>query len=443
MKRILRKRVLLLGCICSLLLSGCGIRFPVLVPDNQSVSKFLNSFLSDQKGVSGSYTLTYTLQSGKKETETSVSGRFVGSVDGLSQVTANDDAYYYDSRQDLLYEQSADVSAVYSDGHRSLDKDWWSKQLQVGNFKYGGTSEYKANGKAKKVFVLDKTYSGDDLKGLLSHLHIRLPGSLETAKSDMTVSLFLNRYTGQLYEVSVQTADTGRPVQVLSSGKQPAQLSSFSMVFTASDYGKQSVTLPKKLRKLEVSEFPSRLDASSLGEHGSVQDGVLFSEDGSFAVSFDGHRVFDTVEAGENGTLAITSSQMLTGEPHAALSFVTGLNAYDSAKLDAQTALAYYGDHGFAEIQVDERPVQTSVDDYGGYYYGRQYTETEFNYVAQEYAAYIGLTDTLSLKCTLSGMTDRGVNGVINDAYFRSLLSCISIENLKEDELDGTQGDRK
>ena len=432
----MRKRLLAALCVCVLSLSGCGIRFPVLVPDNQSVAKFLSGFLSDQDGVSGSYTLSYVLSDEVKEKQdvTEREGTFQGNRKGISSIVSDDAAYYYDVKKKLLYEQTKDAIAVYSDGDRALDLDWWKDQLSVGNFKYGGKTDYKVGSDQKSVFLLDKTYSGDELASLLSHLHISFPGTVEAAKSDMVVTLYLDRFTGRLYSLSVVHAETGKPVTVIGSKNKKQILSEFHLEFLFSDYDVMNVKIPKEFQKIEPEGFPARLDASSMGSSGSVKDDVLVSEDGSFSATFGEHRVFDTLTAGESGTLVITSSQELVGAPEVTLSFVTGLNAYDSVREDAKAALSYYDSNGLSEILVDQDVMQTSVSGSGGsypvYYYGQQYTETEFNYVFQEYVAYVALTDTVSLKCVLSGMTDRGVNGVINDAYFQSVLSCIAIEEL-------------
>lgn len=426
----MKKRLLLLF-LCGLFLTGCRFSMPVLVPDNKTVTTLVSSYVSDRDSVKGSFSLSYELQTGKKFEPYVYKGSFTGHRDGLSGFQIKHEKqvsdYYYDVSGDLLYEVCGDVSHKYEDGGQALDVTWFQDQLDVGGFKYSG--EMKRDGKT--MFVLDRTYSDEGLSELLAHLHIPLPGTVQTSRCDMTVTLYLDRYTGELLEVMVQGSDTGNPVKVLSDNHVESKLLNFELQFRLDFSHVSDVQLPGSCKDLDSEEFPARLFAGSAGTSGFVKDGCLLSEDGNWLLQYGKHKVFDTIVPQEDGSLLVTPSEVLTGEPSLSLSYVSGLNAYDSAKIDAKEAFDYYDKHGFAEIHVDLNPVQFVVDGYPAYYFGSQYTETEFSYVYQSYSAYIELADDLYVKCVLYGMTDRGVNGALNDTYLRSVLSALSISQVE------------
>lgn len=430
MKRVFRMFFVL--CLCVLTLCGCSFRLPVLVPDNKTVTNLLSDFLSDQDCASGSYEMSYSLRVEDKTTDYAYSGVVSGSRDRISYLSVKrkdggEADYYFDVSKDLLYRVSDDSSETYSSGSQAVDAAWFQDQLDVGGFKYSG----KTRREGKGVFLLDRTYSGTALSDLIAHLHVPLPGTVQTSDSDMSVELGLDRFTGRLYSVSVKSSDTGRAVRVVSDNGVKSELLSFSFELVLDSYGDQHVVLPGSCGDLEPLELPVSLYAGRAGTAGFVKDDCLISEDGLWILQYGEHPVFDDICPQDDGSLRVAPSEALTGDPSLLISYQSGLGAYDSAVSDSAQALDYYGKHGFSEIHVDTDVVQFSVDGYPAYYFSEQYTETEFSYVYQAYTAYVELSDDLSLKFVLSGMTDRGSNSMLNDMYLRSVLDAVSIDRVK------------
>lgn len=340
-----------LFCIC--FLTGCSVRIPAFVPDDENVLALAKAAISDMDDIlvsasglmvyesdSGYLIQCYTNQyvgelsdvlCGTEQLETDI----VDSIesDTLSfttwepsdAVSVSNLTWYLDTKKDAYYQkQDAEKWTGYTFGTQILDIDWWQEQLE--NFKYGGKSDGD--------LLLEATYSGTDLEKLYQHMGVSLQADFSA--SDVNVTLYLDRWFGTLKQIQIQLSDTGSRMQTVIDDVSYQVMNSTFLFEVAKQSDvlvrTEEVLIPDDALEVELAEPSSgmlRANTQVISEKQGLSLGNLYYVNVEPTESFD-EISYDT----ETYQIHVSSSSELDGQPEMTISLLDGVDAYSYAKTD-------------------------------------------------------------------------------------------------------------
>lgn len=425
--------VISLVLLCSILFTGCSVRIPVITPDDKNVSALVSDYMANISDVSVDFKGSMKFEStSKPEHVVTKTGSISGDIGDVLYGTFSSENvennkthnssvdWYLNSKSDIFYENVDSSDWIgYKDGSKVYDFSWWHDIVADINLKYSG--EVSLDG--SKVLLLDRTYSGSDLEMLLRHLHISWNADL--SQSDMTLSIYADRWTGKPIKIVVSFAESGMPIVVNNDGVNE-KLVDFNYTF---DFNMSSndVKLPDIKSDSELIDYVG----SAIGATSITSDGLSL---GNYQVQFEKDDVFDDVSVEyQSAVIDVKSSLSVTGLPDVHVFVKNGLDAYSVISSDKKSTYDFYKASELSEIVVSDI-TQFSLDNREAYMYSFYYTDVDNNFNSTSYEMCVALDDNTYVKVFMTSVTDRGVNTMLTDEYANSIISQLSISGGNDNE---------
>lgn len=455
-----QKRFVAMLCVLSsvFMLSGCAMHVPVIIPDDENVLSLSSSVVKDLSSLNVSvdgimlygtdtkgYQVTYkgslsgdtsdvlsgkmhmekASATSKKDSDWEVAVNKSDNITVSDDVLSNDIEWYRDTKKDAYYEKQTETKWTgYLNGSSVMDISWWQDQLKENTaFKYGGKAKSSND---KSCYLLEATYSGDDVVSLMQHLGIRQNVSATT--SDLHVNVYVNKWSGMPVDVEISASDTGSQIMI-SDDDVSNKLAMFHFRLLFSDDAASDVSIPKDVSSLELVEPTNQIlmtDSAEIDEKKGLRLHDMY-------VNVTKSDVFNTIKYDtDKNLISVTSDTKLDGQPSMSVSLMDNGDAYLTAVSDRDAIPDFYNSLGLSELYVSPDVLQTTIDGCPAYVYHAQYTDAENGFVNTNYFAYIMLSESSFAKVVISSMVDPGVDVVLTDGYANSMLSQITV--VKEDD---------
>lgn len=455
-----QKRFVAMLCVLSsvCMLSGCAMHVPVIIPDDENVLSLSSSVVkdlsslnvrvdgimlygTDTKGyqvtykgslsgdtsdvLSGKMHMEKASATSKKDSDWEVAVNQSDNITVSDDVVSNDTEWYRDTKKDAYYEKQTETKWIgYSNGSSVMDIAWWQDQLKENTaFKYGGKAKSSND---KSCYLLEATYSGDDVVSLMQHLGIRQNVSATT--SDLHVNVYVNKWSGMPVDVEISASDTGSQIMI-SDDDVLNKLSMFHFRLLFSDDKVSDVSIPNDVASLDLVEPTNQIlmtDSAEIDEKKGLRLHDMY-------VNVTKSDVFNTIKYDtDKNLISVTSDTKLDGQPSMSVSLMDNGDAYLTAVSDKDAIPDFYNSLGLSELYVSPDVLQTVIDGCSAYVYHAQYTDAENGFVNTNYFAYIMLSESSFAKAVISSMVDPGVDVVLTDGYANSMLSQITV--VKGDE---------
>lgn len=427
--------------LCCLSLTGCSFHMPVFVPDDENVIALGKAVVSDIDAMtmtthglivyasdSGYRIQRYTQETngklsdvlhGSRKLETDVTDQAQDVSFDTWQPSKNASSetieWYLNGKKDAYYQKKNTEKWIgYTSGKSIVDSDWWEHQFDNSAIKYGGISD--------GCLILEATYTDVDLTKLFQHLNVDI--QTDTSSSDMSVRIFLNRWTGQIKQIQVRLSDTGSGIQTVIDDVT-YRMTTCSFDITVSEES-ESVTIPKDVGSVSLVSPSSDMllaDTQTI----NAKQGLSLGD--SCYVNVEKTESFDEIAYdAEKYQISVSSSSVLDGQPVMTIRLIDGVDAYSYAQTDLSEVVPFYRDNGLEDLAVSTKLQQTVIAGQPVYWYMAQYTEGSMEFVNIDVVAYMELTDTSVAKVVISSRVDKGESLVLNESYAKAMWSHIIVE---------------
>lgn len=433
------------GLAVCVFFTGCQVKLPVFVADDNSVTERLQDGLSDISIVAGTVDYGYKRTTDGQEVTSSVNGSFEGDVsdkldlnfessdvltEGVSDNQAKDVTEHrmiLDTQDDLLYSQVNKDWTVYLDAMSMVDVKWWKAFFKT--FGYDGKGSLDESGRSG--YLLGGSVKGEKIDDLLGHLHIQLGGSFDSGDSELQVNICLDEHSGIPYAMSLSLADNGAVIQILDDEGTVWNLDDLHLDIVFQDVDPESdieIQVPEEAKTIDPVSPSADMVVES---DGLSNKQVIVSPDEKWKATFLDQRVFDDVDISKKDVMTVKSTNHVAGDPVITLKYVSGADAYNSVITDQQVALEYYNqEQALSEVYVSEKVTACTISGRPAYSYIQQYSDMSYGFVNTDHCTYVDLGNDQYLKIQISSMVDLGVSTVLTEDYAQSILKNVKISEV-------------